>query len=140
MQLTLARVLSVVPALLLITASTAAAKTEQRGPLQTFEGVVRERDWRKAPESYCHGGGNYYVLETPEGDLTLGSLRADSAGASRNERLRQLEGRTVQIVGSRITVSYSQAEHCPDPMMQCVSGPITCAHIEIQELGPKSQQ
>ena len=110
-------------------------------PEASFSGALAAADWTKTGESYCQGGGDYYVLTDGAERYLLDSERDQpytrqhaSERAELRARLAPLAGRRVTLRGALIERTFAQAEHCPDPAAQCPSGPITCRWIRVTAL------
>jgi len=111
-----------------------------------FSGKLIAADWQKSGESYCQGGGKYYVLAVKDQRYTLESLRDpiyeqdQTAFEASQQRLEKWVGRTVSIKGQAVVRYVSQAEHCPNPAMQCITGDITCRWIRVLKIMKKPQK
>ena len=110
------------------------AESVTRTPEQTFNGTVVAKGWSKSGESYCHGGSEYFVLDTGDLKLTIESDRSVEPRGTTLSKLKSFQNQKVQIVGTVVTRTMSVNEHCPDPMMQCVSGPMSCRYIEVKDI------
>lgn len=113
------------------------------GALEEIKGVVIARHWYKSLESYCQGGSEYYVLKKNDtGDeLTLNSARDPenkednfSAFDKMQEQLKQFVGKRVVVKGQLVHAHFSQKEHCPDPIMQCIAGAIACSWFRVAQI------
>jgi hypothetical protein len=118
----------------------------QIGETKRFSGKLVANEWQKSGESYCQGGGKYYVLEVNDKRYTLESLRDPrydqnpEAFATKQLCLAKWVGRTITIKGQEVVRYFSQAEHCPDPQLQCIVGDLTCSWIRISEILAKPPQ
>jgi|GEM_PF-1318649 hypothetical protein len=113
------------------------------GELQDFTGKLVKAEWQKSNESYCQGGSSYYALIVKDKRYIINSLR-DPIFENKSEdfdklqaQLVKLEGQIVTLQGQTASRHFTQAEQCPNPMMQCMAGEITCDWLRVTEIATK---
>lgn len=94
--------------------------------VQTYSGIINRKPWTKSYESFCAGGSDFLVLETPTGPKTIASNRGVAGKVSRDELMR-LVGKnvTVEAASRNITVK------CDMMHEQCVSPETNCTYLEV---------
>jgi len=123
-------------------AETIAPKLEL-GEMQSFTGKLVKAEWQKTTASYCQGGSTHYELVVKDTHYIVNSLR-DPIFEKNSEdfdklqaQLAKLEGQTITLQGQTVTRHFSQAEHCPNPMMQCIAGELTCDWLRVTDVVAK---
>jgi len=113
------------------------------GELQDFTGKLVKAEWQKSNESYCQGGSSYYALIVKDKRYIINSLR-DPIFENKSEdfdklqaQLAKLEGQTITLQGQTASRHFTQAEQCPNPMMQCMAGEITCDWLRVTKIATK---
>jgi len=113
------------------------------GELQDFTGKLVKAEWQKSNESYCQGGSSYYALIVKDKRYVINSLR-DPIFENKSEdfdklqaQLAKLEGQTITLQGKTASRHFTQAEQCPNPMMQCMAGEITCDWLRVTKIATK---
>jgi|JFJP01.1.fsa_nt_gi hypothetical protein len=113
------------------------------GEKQDFTGKLVKAEWQKSTESYCQGGSSYYALIVKNERYIINSLR-DPVFENKHEdfdklqaQLAQLEGQTITLQGQTASRHFTQAEQCPNPMMQCMAGEITCDWLRVTDITTK---
>jgi len=113
------------------------------GELQDFTGKLVKAEWQKSSESYCQGGSSYYALIVKDKRYIINSLR-DPIFENKSEdfdklqaQLAKLEGQTITLQGQTASRHFTQAEQCPNPMMQCMAGEITCDWLRVTKIAAK---
>lgn len=99
---------------------------------QSYSGILNRKPWTKSAESFCAGGSDYLVLETPIGPQTIGSNRlSDGTGqAVSRDELLQLVGKNVTIEATPRTVTVK----CDMMRQQCMDWKTKCTYLEVSKI------
>ncbi len=130
----------------LLSADPALARKLTEDSPKEYVGVVVLKEKDNTLESYKMGGDVAYYLETTDGSLVpLDSARDPQAVenpqdfAAMQKRLDDLQGQKVTVDGSRVRMSLSYEEHCPDQSPDCPSGPIDVTWVRVKNLWPQEE-